>query len=201
MVLYLLAVICALSYQLSWPAKMEKRLVYQEMMVENGNEREAEALLEDAKQFPVAGDGVSTAKWSFEDSYGSPRTFGGERQHEGIDIMASENTSGCLQIRSVCDGVIEQMGWLRLGGYRMGIRSKNGFYYYYAHMERYAGGLQKGDTVKAGELLGYMGNTGYGEEGTRGKFAVHLHFGIYQTVQGEEKSLNPYPFLRYLNQE
>lgn len=200
-VLYLLAVLYALSYQLAWPADMKRRLTYREMMAENGNKKEAETLLEDAKYFPVKRDGISTVKWSFEDGYGAPRTYGGEREHEGIDIMASENTPGCLQIRSVCDGVIEQMGWLRLGGYRIGIRSAGGFYYYYAHMERYAGGLRKGDAVKAGELLGYMGNTGYGKEGTKGKFAVHLHFGIYHTVQGEEKSLNPYPFLWYLNQK
>lgn len=200
-VLYLLAVLCALSYQLSWQKSTEIRLTYREMMAKNGDGEQAEALLEDAVCFPVSTDGISTATWDFEDGYGTPRTYGGERSHEGIDIMASENTPACLQIRSVCDGVIEQMGWLRLGGYRIGIRSEQGYYYYYAHMERYAGGLRKGDHVRAGELLGYMGNTGYGKEGTAGKFAVHLHFGIYREENGEEQSLNPYPFLWYLQQK
>ena len=93
--------------------------------------------------------------------------------------MASNNQRGYFQIQSVSDGVIENIGWLELGGYRMGIRSASGLYYYYAHMERYANGLKKGDCVEAGQVIGYMGDTGYGEEGTRGQFDVHLHFGIY----------------------
>ena len=43
-----------------------------------------------------------------------------------------------------------------------------------------------------------MGDTGYGEEGTRGKFAVHLHLGIYiHTEEYEELSVNPYWVLRW----
>ena len=50
----------------------------------------------------------------------------------------------------------------------------------------------------AGELLGYMGDSGYGEEGTTGKFDVHLHVGIYFYKNGEEISLNPYFLLKAL---
>ena len=113
--------------------------------------------------------------------------------------MSKKNKRGCLNVRSVSDGVVEQIGWLELGGYRIGIRSESGFYYYYAHMDAYAEGMHKGKKVRAGEVLGTMGDTGYGEEGTRGKFAVHLHFGIYRQVQGEEKSLNPYYLLNYID--
>ncbi len=52
--------------------------------------------------------------------------------------------------------------------------------------------------MKAGELLGYMGDSGYGPEGTTGKFDVHLHMGIYVYLDGEEISLNPYYVLRWL---
>ena len=90
---------------------------------------------------------------------------------------------------------VDIFSWLRLGGYRLGIRSKSGFYYYYAHMRNYAPGIKKGKKVKAGTLLGTMGDTGYGKEGTHGKFAVHLHFGIYRDKKGEECSLNPYDVL------
>ena len=55
--------------------------------------------------------------------------------------------------------------------------------------------IKKGKKVKAGTLLGTMGDTGYGKEGTHGKFAVHLHFGIYRDKKGEECSLNPYDVL------
>ncbi|MCI8364317.1 MAG: M23 family metallopeptidase, partial [Eubacterium sp.] len=58
--------------------------------------------------------------------------------------------------------------------------------------------LASGDTVKAGETLGYVGNSGYGKEGTKGKFDVHLHFGMYIDIQGQEVSINPYEILRYL---
>ena len=54
--------------------------------------------------------------------------------------------------------------------------------------------------AKAGELIGYMGDTGYGKtEGTRGNFDVHLHVGIYiKTDHNEEMSVNPYWILKWL---
>ena len=89
-------------------------------------------------------------------------------------------------------------GWLPKGGYRVGIRSTNGGYFYYAHLSCYSN-IKKGAVVKAGTLLGYMGNTGYGSIGTEGKFDVHLHFGIYiKTDNYEELSVNPYYILKYL---
>lgn len=71
---------------------------------------------------------------------------------------------------------------------------------YYAHLYNYAREWKEGDRVKAGELLGYMGDTGYGKtEGTIGNFDVHLHLGIYiRTDHLEEMSVNPYWILRYL---
>ena len=71
-------------------------------------------------------------------------------------------------------------------------------YAYYAHLDSYRDGLSAGDRVKAGETLGYVGNSGYGEEGTKGKFDVHLHFGMYMDIAGKEVSINPYEILRYL---
>lgn len=61
---------------------------------------------------------------------------------------------------------------------------------------KYEKDFQKGDNVEAGQILGYMGDTGYGEEGTCGKFPVHLHLGIYITTPREtELSVNPYYIL------
>ena len=56
------------------------------------------------------------------------------------------------------------MGWLEKGGYRIGITSNSGTYYYYAHLESYSN-LKEGDVVEAGELLGYMGDSGYVRKG------------------------------------
>jgi Membrane proteins related to metalloendopeptidases len=139
---------------------------------------------------------------SFENSWLFERTFGGVRGHEGTDIMASENTRGVYPVISSSNGVVEQLGWLEKGGYRIGIRSENGAYFYYAHLESYAQDIQKGDTVEAGQLLGFVGDTGYGSEGTTGKFPVHLHFGIYiSTAEQEELSVNPYPVLLYCKEK
>ena len=85
---------------------------------------------------------------------------------------------------------MEKIGWLPLGGYRIGIRSPGGGYFYYAHLSSYAEDFSEGDKVKAGEILGFLGDTGYGEEGTRGKFPPHLHLGIYISAKENEE----YPF-------
>lgn len=150
----------------------------------------------EAIYFPVGKDILGKQGIFFEDSYGEARSFGGDRLHEGCDIMAENNKTGYFPVFSVSDGVIENLGWLTLGGYRVGVRSPSGIYYYYAHLERYAEGLKQGDEIKAGELLGFMGNSGYGEEGTTGKFSVHLHFGIY--TGSAEKAQNPYWILKRL---
>lgn len=150
--------------------------------------------------FPVEEvKGRPEADYSFEDSWNSPRTYGGERTHEGTDIMASVNERGIYPICSIGDGVVEKMGWLPQGGYRIGVRSENGVYFYYAHLAEYAD-LCEGDYVESGSLLGMMGDTGYSEiPGTTGNFPVHLHFGIYLNDEsGAEFAVNSYPFLRYL---
>lgn len=98
------------------------------------------------------------------------------------------------------DGYVENIGWLNLGGWRIGVRSPSGGYFYYAHLSDYARDFQPGEQIRAGELLGFMGDTGYGPEGTQGLFPVHLHLGIYFTSEeGKEISVNPYPLLRILD--
>ena len=160
------------------------------------------AVWDDLRCFPVAektdGSGPTV---SFEDSWLYGRSYGGERGHEGADIIPSLNERGVLPVVSMTDGVVESKGWLELGGYRLGIRAPHGGYFYYAHLDSYAD-LEEGDTVQAGELLGYMGDTGYSKiEGTTGNFPVHLHMGIYVDAGNEEVSVNPYPALRYVEDE
>lgn len=168
---------------------------------------------------------------SFSDSWGGERTVNSNssdhsvRLHEGCDLMYDKNQAGQVPILSMTDGTVEQKGWLTLGGYRIGIRSSKGIYYYYAHLDSYAANLEQGDTVKAGQFLGFMGNTGYGPEGTTDQFDVHLHVGIYvnqitysnlhlsflkpdfglfqvhtDTIspKWEDVSVNPYPYLMQL---
>ena len=151
------------------------------------------AVWDDVSCFPVK------CEAGYENSWMARRTYGGERGHEGTDLMPPSDQSGVYPVFSVTEGVVEKMGWLPKGGYRVGVRSPSGGYFYYAHLSEYAQGLSQGQSVEAGQLLGYMGDTGYGPEGTTGKFKVHLHFGIYiNTQEGEELSVNPYWVLRYL---
>ncbi len=160
-----------------------------------------EAVLSDAVYFPIpAGDSEAAGNYGYGNSWGAERTYGGERRHEGTDLMDNGNGRGFFPVVSVSDGVVEHAGWLELGGWRIGIRAPGGAYFYYAHLSSYDHEFTVGEKVRAGELLGFMGDSGYSKvPGTVGNFAVHLHFGIYlRTDHYEELSVNPYWILRYL---
>lgn len=133
--------------------------------------------------FPLA----KTTRYSYESGFGDDRSFGGARQHEGVDIIVAKGTP----VHSVCNGTVTEKGWLTLGGYRIGVKDAFGVYHYYAHLSEYAN-LEIGDFVKAGQVLGYVGSTGYGPEGTDDQMIAHLHFGIYV----DDKAVDPYPYLR-----
>lgn len=156
------------------------------------------AVWDDVEYFPVAEpSNRSDAAMTFEDSWMFGRSYKGERGHEGTDIMAAVNERGLYPVVSMTDGTVKNKGWLELGGWRLGIETERGAYFYYAHLDSYAD-IEVGDEVKAGDFLGYMGDSGYSrEEGTTGNFPVHLHMGIYLYPDGREVSVNPYGVLRY----
>lgn len=145
------------------------------------------------------GSNASPSFVTYEDSFLEPRTYGGDRQHEGCDLMGAGEVRGHYPVLSMTAGTVEQVGWLEKGGWRIGIRTPSGAYFYYAHLYRYAEEWKEGDQVLAGTLLGYMGDSGYGvQEGTVGNFDVHLHLGIYlPTDHYEELSVDPYWILKY----
>ncbi len=156
------------------------------------------AVLKDIRYFPVPRIEEDADDISYIDTWSDLRSYGGKRRHEGTDIMAKNNTRGYYPILSITDGVIEKMGWLEQGGYRVGVRSESGGYFYYAHLSNYADGIKEGDAVIAGQLLGFMGDSGYGKEGTIGQFDVHLHLGIYVETDAGELSVNPFYILKLL---
>ena len=161
----------------------------------------ADAIRADVQIFPIP-ESTLHPKYtvSYEDSWMTARSFGGERGHEGTDLMLSPDRRGIFPVLSMTDGVVEKQGWLPQGGYRLGIRSDRGIYYYYAHLYDYAEGIEEGTIVVSGQLLGFAGDTGYSNiEGTVGNFPVHLHVGIYYNdAQGQETAVNPYSFLQGL---
>ena len=112
--------------------------------------------------------------------------------HEGNDIFAEPGTP----VRAVVGGRVENLGWLFYSGWRVGIRAADGRYWFYAHLQGFADGLSEGDVVGAGQELGAVGNTGYGERpGHRGEFTYHLHIGIQET---DGTWTDPYPLMQRL---
>ena len=111
--------------------------------------------------------------------FGTARSYGYRRLHLGNDLLGSIGTP----IIAVESGYIEALGWNQYGGWRIGIRSFDGKrYYYYAHLRKdhpYAKDLQEGQIVTAGDVIGYLGMTGYSStENVNNINIPHLHFGL-----------------------
>lgn len=160
-----------------------------------------EAVFRDLRYFPIPESSrPDTPDVVYEDGWMDERTYGGDRRHEGCDIMGLKRPRGFYPVVSISDGTVEKVGWLEQGGWRIGIRAPSGLYLYYAHLYDYSRDWKEGDEVRAGELLGFMGDSGYSAiEGTVGNFDVHLHMGMYlRTDHYEEMSVNPYWILRFL---
>jgi murein DD-endopeptidase MepM/ murein hydrolase activator NlpD len=115
------------------------------------------------------------------DSWHDPRD-GGSRVHKGIDIFAARGT----QIVAAADGILSFIGDQPKGGHCLWLTTEAGTSFYYAHLDRWAPGLYEGMEVQAGDLLGFVGNTGNARH-----TPSHLHFGINQN----DEMVNPYPLL------
>lgn len=130
-------------------------------------------------------------EYSDYDDFGSSRSYGYKRQHLGHDMMGQIGTP----IIAVESGYVEALGWNQYGGWRIGIRSFDGKrYYYYAHLRQnfpYALDLEEGSVVTAGDVIGYMGHTGYSTvENTNNIDTVHLHFGLQLIFDESQKEGN-----------
>src|SRR5699024_959558 len=91
---------------------------------------------------------------------------------------------------------VELKGWNKYGGWRIGIRDIYNRYHYYAHLNNFEEGIEVGDIVEAGQVIGSVGATGYGPPGTSGKFPPHLHYGIYKDNGKNEWAFDPFPYLK-----
>ncbi|WP_151737176.1 M23 family metallopeptidase ['Paenibacillus yunnanensis' Narsing Rao et al. 2020] len=136
--------------------------------------------------------------YAYRSTWGSGRSWGGARIHEGTDLFAPHG----MTVRSTCFGIVETKGWNRYGGWRVGIRDIDNRYHYYAHLSGYEKSLSRGDIVTPGQTVGWVGSSGYGSPGTQGKFPPHLHYGIYRDRGITEWAFDPYPLLKqWENQE
>ena len=137
-------------------------------------------------QVPVAGVDRS----SLRDDWGDPRE-GGTRSHHGTDIPAPNRTL----VVAAAPGVVEKLFQSVKGGTTLYVRSTDRRWaYYYAHLSGYAANVREGLQVRAGDPLGYVGDTGDAGPGN-----FHLHFGLSRMRpddhwwQGED--IDPYPLL------
>ena len=128
--------------------------------------------------FPVAGRTSAAVQSYFRD----PRD-GGRRDHHGVDIFAPRGTP----VLAASSGFVSSVGTTPLGGNVVWVWDpRRGQSHYYAHLSRHA--VTTGTPVAAGDILGYVGNTGNARS-----TPPHLHFGIYARGQGP---IDPLPFVQ-----
>jgi murein DD-endopeptidase MepM/ murein hydrolase activator NlpD len=124
---------------------------------------------------------------SFTNTFGSPRAS--TTWHHGEDIFAPLGAP----ILAVSDGTLFSVGWNDVGGYRLWLRDRQGNQFYYAHLSAFSPLAQNGARVRAGDVLGFMGNSG-DAQGT----PYHLHFEFHPVgllSYGYDGVVPPYQYL------
>lgn len=125
------------------------------------------------------------------DDFGVSRSYGYSRPHLGHDMMGQVGTP----VVAVESGYVEAIGWNQYGGWRLGIRSfDKKRYYYYAHLRKnfpYHKLLKEGSIVQAGDVIGYLGRTGYSAtENVNNIDTAHLHWGLQIIFDESQKEGN-----------
>jgi murein DD-endopeptidase MepM/ murein hydrolase activator NlpD len=131
--------------------------------------------------FPVYGPA------SYTNSFGAPRATTG--WHHGEDIFSPLGAP----ILAVANGIVYSVGWNDIGGLRLWLQDLAGNEFYYAHLSAFSPLAVNGAQVRAGDVLGFMGNTGDAEA-----TPPHLHFEIHPAAlmhQGYDGVVPPYPYL------
>lgn len=134
--------------------------------------------------FPIA----KGYNFNHYDDFGNSRSYGYNRKHLGNDLMGNIGTP----VIAVESGIIEAIGWNQYGGWRIGIRSFDSKrYYYYAHLRKdhpYAEDMYVGKVITAGDVIGYLGMTGYSNKENVNNINIpHLHFGIQLIFDESQK--------------
>ena len=119
---------------------------------------------------------------AFINSWGYPRS-GGTRTHKGTDMYSSSGYGHPLV--AVQDGYIRKKT-VNLGGIVVYLYDDAGYRYYYAHLQGYPAGLDEGQRVSKGQVIGFMGSSGNAG-------SPHLHFQLHP---GGGAAVNPYPTVR-----
>ncbi len=136
-----------------------------------------------AVSIPVAG----LATDQLRSSWHAPRSGG--RTHQGADLFASRGTP----VVSATAGLVWRVGHDPLGGQVVWVLGEGHRLYYYAHLDAFAPGLERGDRVCRGDAIGRVGNTGNART-----TPPHLHFGVYRVGWTGVRADDPVPWLRRL---
>jgi hypothetical protein len=126
---------------------------------------------------------------AFGDTFGAYRADVAGKWHHGEDLVAPAGTP----ILAVADGTLFSVGWNDIGGWRLWLRDTAGNEFYYAHLSAYSPLAVAGKSVKAGDVLGFVGSSGDADGGV-----AHLHFEIHPVDLihlGYDGVVAPYPFL------
>jgi len=155
----------------------------------------AAAVPEDAEDFVIKAFPHQTSLVHFSDTWGSRRSGG--RRHKGTDILSPKGT----WIVAVDDGIVERVGYGRTSGYSISIRHADDWTSVYMHLDNdtpgtddgqggpetaFVEGLEEGDFVHAGEVIGFVGDSGNAE-----RTVSHTHF----ELRRDGTAVNPYPYL------
>ena len=133
--------------------------------------------------FPVYGPS------SFTDTFGAFRGDVSGGWHHGDDIFAPLGAP----LLAVASGTVFSVGWNKIGGNRLWLRDGQGNLFYYAHLSAFSPLAVNGSKVSAGDVVGFVGNTG-DAEGT----PFHLHFEIHPVGLlglGYDGAVNPTSYL------
>lgn len=150
-----------------------------EYSIQTGLDEEKKPIMEQKYGLKVFSPIAKTFPYQHYDDFGNRRTYGYSRPHLGHDMMAATGTP----VIAIESGTVEVMGWNQYGGWRIGIRSfDKKRYYYYAHLRKdkpFHKDLSEGKVVKAGDVIGYIGRTGYStSENVNNIETSHLHVGL-----------------------
>lgn len=170
-----------------------KRAEIEGLIIEQEVLGESLATLQEQLSFVLSGQAIALggfvfpvgAPFNFASTFGAPRMVGTkyEHTHQGNDIFATGGTP----LYATARGVIARKAVAVLGGNKLWLVAADGTQYYYAHLSSYADGIEDGTIVEAGQVLGYVGDTG----NARGT-PPHLHFEIHPAGGA---AIDPYPIL------
>jgi murein DD-endopeptidase MepM/ murein hydrolase activator NlpD len=138
-------------------------------------ERAARRLARGRFVFPVYGEA------RVADDFGAPRQIGA---HKGNDVFAAFGSP----VLAVADGTLNRVGTLPISGNRLWLETEAGDSFFYAHLSAFAPDAVNGRKVKAGTLLGFVGNTGDAEP-----TPPHVHFEIHP---GDKRAIDPHAVLK-----